>query len=122
MMVTKQNAISQAVHMLMRGYEEEMNLYHIVHSLAQREKDILLSESRPAELGQVLVEKAEALDMIDRIESEMKDAKGIVMAHAPDDCPRRWQLAALLGSVQDMIEDVRDIERDNAYMLEPISA
>jgi hypothetical protein len=106
----------------MRGYGEQMNLYHIVHRLTLREKKLLAHERLAEEVDDVLERKGQTFALIDRIEEEMRDAKRLVLSQPPEACPRRWQLAALLGSVQEMIEDIREVERDNALMLEPIPA
>jgi len=113
----KQQTVARAVNLLMKGYEEEMNLYAVVHELTVRQKQMLLARAGFLPVVQLHARKEEVLDVIGRLEREMEDAKHVVMAQRPKDCPHRLRLAALLDSVRGMIEDIRDVEQDNARML-----
>ena len=114
--------VDTAVHMLMQGYEEEMRLYSVVHDLALEQKALLVRNERNGAFSSLLKRKEHLLDIIGRLESEMSPAKSLVMAQQPGRCPHRWRLAALLDSLQDMIEEIRDAERENISFLESIPA
>ena len=118
----KQKRIKAAVDMLTQGYEEEMNLYAMVRDLSLKEKNLLKQQKGTTALYHLMEKKEEVLELIGRIEAEMDGAKTLVMAQEPEKCPHLWHLAALLDSVQDMIEDIRDVERDNALMFDRVSA
>lgn len=119
---TKRKDIDVAVHLLMEGYEEEINLYSAIRDITLRQKTLLGHKEGIGSFCDLLHEKEEVLNVIDRLDSEMMHAKNLVMRENPDHCPHRWRLAALLDSLQDMIEDIRDAERDNADLLEAVPA
>jgi len=114
--------VDTAVHMLMRGYEEEMRLYSLVHDLTIQQKALFARRDYDGAASSLLEQKERLLSMIGKLESEMSPAKSLVMAQQPDHCPHRWQLAALLDSLQDMIEEIRDAERENVSLLETVPA
>ena len=118
----KRKDVKDAVDLLMRGYEEEMNLYATVRELTLRQKEMLRARAGMNPLCALANEKDQVLSLIDRLEKEMAEAKSVVMSRPPRECPNRWRLAALLDSVQDMIEDIREDERGNAEMLVAIPA
>lgn len=118
----KRKDIDVAVNLLMEGYEEEIHLYSVIRDITFRQKTLLAQKEGLGSFCKLLHEKEEVLNVIGRLESEMTRAKKLVMRENPDHCPHRWRLAALLDSLQDMIEDIRDAERDNATLLEAVPA
>jgi len=114
--------LDTAVHMLVQGYEEEMRLYSVVQDLTLQQKALLARNECNGAFCFLLERKEHLLGMIGRLESGMSPAKSLVMAQQPGRCPHRWRLTALLDSLQGMIEEIRDAERENVDFLESVPA
>lgn len=110
-----------AADLLVRGYEEEINLYTAVRDLALRQKEMLQDVPNLLRFCKLLDEKEDLLRIIGRIETEMKSAKAVVTSVGPNGCPHRLKLATLLDKVRDMIEDIRAIEHENVSLLETVA-
>jgi hypothetical protein len=111
-----------AMNTLLDGYREEAELYLRVRRLAWRQRDLLWSGLDLDLFRDLLEEKEDLLQMIARIESEMKSAKSLVLAHPPSQCPGRRKLETLLDRLTLTIEEIRIIEGSNACRLETIPA
>jgi len=119
---TGRRALHQAVHLLMHGYEEEINLYSLVRDLSRRQEATLGTRDGIRRFCELHRRKEEALELIGRIESEMGAAKSIILAHPPEACPHRRRLGEILENVQRTIRAVREAEERNAAMLERVPA
>ena len=119
---TKHKEIKVAVDVLVRGYEEELNLYQVVRDLSLEQKALLDDPGDMTSLYELLERKEDVLGLVGLLESEMAGARTLVMAQSPAECPHRLRLAAVLASVQDMIEEIREMERHSADMLERVPA
>lgn len=113
-----QKRIERAVSALERGYEEEINLYSEIRHLTFEQQRLLADGGAPQRVSDIEDRKEELMALVGLIEFEMDRAKEVVMNLPPNQFPHRWRLVALLGSVEDAIEDVRDMERKNADLLE----
>ena len=113
-----QKRVERAVSALERGYEEEINLYSEIRHLTLEQQRLLADGVAPQRVSDLEDRKEELMALVGLIEFEMDRAKEVVTNLPPDRFPHRWRLVALLGSVEDAIEDVRDMERKNADLLQ----
>jgi len=113
------NKIELAMDMLLRGYQEELNLYSAMHELTLTQKEILGDEGSLSRFCDLLQEKEQILRVIGQIDDEMSGAKALITSSAPNGTPRRRQLNALLDRLTDTIDDLRALEQDNASVLLP---
>ena len=119
--------LESAIKVLLRGYEEELNLYFVVRALAMRQKEMLREPSDLLSFCDLLDEKEDLLQIIGQMEYEMEGAKSFVLSSQPGTCPYlsrasrpngRWRLTVLLDRVTAAIEDIRAIEQDNISLLQ----
>jgi hypothetical protein len=110
--------LTAAMDALVHGYSEEMELYSTVRALTWRQRDTLRDGWNLARFGDLLDEKEDLLRMIGQIESVMKNAKSLVLAKKPPQCPNRCKLERLLDQLTAMIEEIREVEGANATLLE----
>ena len=112
--------IKAAMDLLIRGYEEEVNLYSAVRDLALRQKRMLGESSDLVRFCRLLADKEDLLRIIGRIEEEMAPARSLVTSLGPERYPDRWKLTVLLDQVWDLIEDIRALERQSISLLERV--
>ena len=112
--------VASAMNTLVNGYRKETELYLHMLRLTWRQRDLLGSESNLHRFRDLLEEKEDLLRKIGRIESEMKNAKSLVLSLPPSQCPNRWKLEELLDRLTDTIEEIRIVEGDNACLLEAV--
>ena len=110
--------LGAALDMLVRGYEEELNLYSDVRDLTARQQTELCERHDAQSFRDMLAEKESLLRFIGRIEEQLAPAKVIAMTRRMNGHPSRVKLTALLDAVTDVIEETREMERENVQMLE----
>ena len=113
-----QDEVDVAVHVLLRGYGEEANLYSAMRELSLRQLETLRDRRDLARFSDLLDEKEDILRLIGQIDSEMVGAKTFVMTLDPEACPNRDRLRRLLDRVTGIIEDLRAIESENVRHFE----
>jgi len=118
----RRRLLDQAVHLLIRGYQEEMSLYRLVRDISQRQVRTLDGQDGLRAFCELHRRKEQVLDLIGRIESEMRVAKEVVLSHSPTDCPHRHRLVEILQDVQGLIRAVREAEELNADRLQRVPA
>ena len=120
--MTSENRIDNAVMTLLKGYETEVDLYSEIRDLSASQREKLMSQQDLASFCELYNEKEGLLDVLGQIDTELTDAKTVVLTSDPETCPCRERLNNLLGSVTNIIEEICDIERENAAYLEKIPA
>ena len=109
--------ITAAVNALVRGYEEETNLYLAMRRLTLSQKEMLAHGEDLSWVWDILDEKEDLLKMIEEIEGTMGEAKAVVLSQDPETCPNRWKLTPLLERLTEIIEELRVLETGNAALL-----
>lgn len=119
---TRVNAahVETAVDTLMRGYEEEINLYLVLRKLTLNQREMLLEGGRLERFCDLHEEKEDLLAIIGQIDDEMASAKGVVVEHRAEEHPKCVALAHLLDRLTDVIEDTRRLEGSNAMLLQVV--
>ena len=112
--------MDSAVDFLLRGYEEELNLYSVVFDLTVRQNQVLRDSQDLVRFCDLLDEKEDLLRIIGQIDVEMKQAKTFLLLQQPEVCPRRWRLTFLLDRVTRLIERIRARERMNIELLQGV--
>ncbi len=110
--------LDAAMDTLLRGYEEELNLYALVWDLTARQKEMLRDPMDLLPFKDLLDEKEDLLRIIGQMEAEMTGAKTLVLSQEPERCPHRSRLITLLDRLTEIIEDIRAMERENISLLE----
>jgi hypothetical protein len=111
---------ASAMNALLKGYQEEAQLYLRMLRLTWQQRDILRSALDVHRFRDLLEEKEDLLRLIAQIEFEMKDARSFVLSQPPSGCPNRWKLEMLLDRLTEMIEEIRVVEGNNACLLQTI--
>ena len=109
--------VESAVNALVRGYQEETNLYLAMRRLTLSQKEMLANGEDLAWIWDILDAKEDLLKMIEEIEGTMAQAKAVVLSQAPETCPDRWKLTTLLDRLTEIIEELRILENGNAALL-----
>ena len=117
-----ENRIQNAVAVLLKGYETEADLYSEIRDLSLSQRRHLTAQKDLAAFCELYGQKAGLLHVVDQIDAELTDAKTILMTADPETYPCRKCLDDLLGSVTNIIEEICEIERENAACLEKIPA
>jgi hypothetical protein len=114
--------VAAAMNAVLSGYREEANIYLYLLQLTWRQRDILRNGLDLSLFRDLLEEKEDLLRMIAQINSEMKNAKSLVLSYPPSQWPNRRELDTLLDRLTDMVEEVRIAEGNNACLLEAVPA
>ena len=114
--------VATALDDLVRGYEEEMQLYRKVRNLAWGQRMALRNGRDLNRFGDLLDEKQDLLRMIAEIESHLRAAKSLVVSRELPQCPNRRKLETLLDELAATIEDTCVIESANAALLNAVPA
>jgi len=109
--------VEAAVNALVRGYQEETNLYLAMRRLTLSQKEMLANGEDLAWIWDILDAKEDLLKMIEEIEGTMAPAKAVVLSQAPATCPDRWKLTTLLDRLTEIIGELRALENGNAALL-----
>lgn len=121
-MIATQEGAGVAVDILLRGYEEEINLYSALRELSLKQRESLRADADLARLCDLLDEKEDLVALIGEIDSEMSRAKSVVLSLRPHTCPHHDRLAGLLDHVAGLIADIRAIEQENMSFLDKVPA
>jgi len=109
--------VADAMGELVRGYEEETQLYTRVRNLTWKQRMTLLDGQDLYQFGDLLDEKQDILRLIAEMETRLRGAKSIVLSRKPSQCPNRSKLEALLDGLAATIEQIRALESANASLL-----
>jgi flagellar biosynthesis/type III secretory pathway chaperone len=115
-----QTDVAAAVNALVRGYTEEALLYRHVRRLTWEQSDTLYEGRDLDQFQDLLDEKEDLLQMIEQIESGLREAKTRVSSNERLECPVRPRLNALLDRLIQIIAEIRAVESDNASFLSGI--
>jgi hypothetical protein len=112
--------VSAAVNTLVHAYEEEINLYRAIRSIASRQKAILANNGSVQEFTDLLDEKDDLLKLIGQIEHSMRPLCAAVLSIQAAACPDRARLAGILDKLMLVIEEAGCVEMENVSMLDAV--
>jgi len=115
-----QESVATAMNALLCGYREEAQIYLHMLQLTWRQRDILRNGLDLNLFRDLLEEKEDLLRMIEQIDTEMKNAKTLVLACPPPQSSNRRDLEKLLDRLTQTIEEVRTAESNNASLLDGV--
>ncbi|MGD0999834.1 MAG: hypothetical protein ABSA67_03960 [Candidatus Brocadiia bacterium] len=113
----QEGAVS-AMNAVLNGYREEAEIYLHVLQLTWRQRDVLRNGFDLSLFRDLLQEKEDLLRMAAQINSEMKNAKSLVLSYPATQWPERRELETVLDRLADTVEEVRIAEDKNACLLE----
>lgn len=115
-----QTGVAAATETLVRGYQEEAELYMHVRRLTWEQRDALRERWDLDQFHDLRDEKEDLLKMIEEVESGMRAAQALVLSQGPAACLNRSQLNGLLDQLVEIIEEIWIVESDNASLLNAI--